>query len=241
MKLLATLAVLTAGVVACFAASAHAASPWDYRPVAIDDGPTDARTAYTIANPQKGHIGYHTARAEAPALWFRFEGAYGSRTRIRMGVPALDRYRLLRPAVALLGPGLPPLEEDVPFEIPAGYGGYVYHASDLDMEYHEDTTIGVISWRFAPVEHALTVSGRHYLVGFIPLPPSEDRAGYPDGKFWMSLGDQTNFALWDIFTIYPQACRVRAFFETATTQSNLFRNTLLFLVLLIASVTLAVA
>ncbi len=223
--------------------NADAATPWDYRPVAIDGGFTDARTAHQIEEPDKGHIGYHHAREEAPALWFRFDGAYGDRITVRLGVPALDRYRQLRPAVAVLGQDLPPITEMVPFEIPEGYGGMVYHAADLNVAQHEENYTGTISWRFENIEHVLRASGRIYLVGFIPIPqePDANNANTTlDGKFWMGLGHRTNFQLSDLLHTYRRTARIRTFFEDAVTQSNLYRNGIMGLLIALISIMIAV-
>ncbi len=224
--------------------SASTTTPWDFRPVVIDGDFTEARTAHQIAEPDKGHIGYHHARPEAPALWFRFDGDYGDRITLRLGVPALDRYRLLRPAIAVLGQGLPPIEDMVPFEIPEGYGGKVYHAADLDVARHEENYSGAISWRFETIEHTLNASGRIYLVGFIPIPDDPDANYDPealDGKFWMSVGHRVNFQLRDLARTYRRTAAIRAFFEDAVTQSNLYRTGIMALLIALIAMMIAVA
>ncbi len=232
---------ITAGLVALIGFNAAAETPWDYRTVVIDGRATDARSAHSIEDPKKGHIGYHRARENAPALWLRFEGGYGDRIMLRMGVPALDQYRLLRPAIAVLGQGLPPVTEEVPFEIPEGFGGYIYHTAPLNIERYENNYHGVVSWRFEAIEHVLDHAGRVYVVGFIPVPENpEARTDYPDGKFWMTVGDKVNFRMRDLFRIYSDTRRIRAFFEDATAPSWILRNTIMGVLFSLIAAMLAV-
>ncbi|HDP35241.1 MAG TPA: hypothetical protein ENN29_09055 [Candidatus Hydrogenedentes bacterium] len=229
--------------IAAITGTAVADTPWDYRPVVINGVFTDARTAHIIAEPDKGHIGYHQARDAAPALWFRFEGNYGDRVRLRMGVPALDRYRLLRPAIAVLGQGLPPIDETIPFAMPEGdFGGVVYHAADLDIERYEDKYTGAVSWRFETIEHILESTGRVYVVGFIPMPRDpETEATFEEGKFWMTMGHKVNFRLRDLAGTYARTARIRNFFEDAVTNSNLYRNGVMGLIISVITLMIAVS
>ena len=228
-------------LLAAFAPRAVAATPWDYRPVVIDGKFTEARTAYIIEEPEKGHIGYHQARAAAPALWFRFEGAYGDGVELQMGVPALDRYRQLRPAIAILGQDLPPLEEEVPFEVPEGFGGVVYHTAELDIERYEDEYTGAVSWRFEKIDHILQSAGRVYMVGFIPLPEDpETQPAFEEGKFWMTVGHEVNFKLRDLLRTYTDTAKIRKFFEEAVIDSNIYRNGIMGLIISIIAVMIAV-
>jgi len=238
LLLISVSTVLLAAVAPC----AVAATPWDYKPVVIDGKFTDARTAYVIEEPEKGHIGYHQAREAAPALWFRFEGAYGDRVELQMGVPALDRYRQLRPAIAVLGQDLPPIEETVPFEIPEGFGGVVYHTAELDIERYEDHLTGTITWRFQKIGHVLQSAGRVYLVGFIPEPEDpETEPVFEEGKFWMTVGHEVNFKLRDLLRTYSNTARIRKFFEEAVTDSNIYRNGIMGLVISMITIMVAIA
>ncbi len=225
-------------------ASPHisAETAYDYRPVVIDGKFTDARTAYIIETPEKGHIGYHQARKGAAALWFRFEGGFGDRVELQMGVPALDRYRQLRPAIAVLGQDLPPLEETVPFEVPEGFGGVVYHTSELDIERYEDKFTGAISWRFEKINHILQSAGRIYLVGFIPTPENPNtQPVFEEGKFWMAMGHQVNFRLRDLLSTYSNTAKIRKFFEEAVTDSNIYRNGIMGLFISMITLMIAIA
>ncbi len=243
MNLRALLSVMAAGMVGLlFAPAAMAETAYDFRPVVIDGGKTDARTAHFIAEPNKGHIGYHHARTKAPALWFQLDGNFGDTLYLRMGVPTLDRYRLLRPAIAVLGQGMPALPEGLPFDVPEGFGGRIYYTADLDVEHHEDKYAGVVSWRFETIEHVLETSGRTYVVGFVPV-SDEDRASGAavDGKFWMTIGNQANFRLSDLLRTHSRILRVRRFFEDAVTSSQINRNSILGMLIAVLISMIAVA
>lgn len=233
---------IVGGLTAASSSEAIAQTPWDYRPVVIDGGFTDDSNAHRISEPEKGHIGYHRARASAPALWFRLEADYGDRLELRLGVPALERYRMLRPAVAVLGQGLPPVAETVPFTIPEGFGGHIYHSADLDIEQHTDNYYGVVSLRFETIEHVLNHAGRVYLVGYIPesgQPELQDAS--QEGKFWMTVGHKVNFRMRDLLTTYRRTREIRAFFEDATTESWIYQNSIMVLVITAIAIMLTVS
>ena len=118
-------------------------------------------------------------------------------------MPEIDRYEALRPALALLGPNLPDI--DVPFQIPEGYGGRVFSTEGEEPTVFDEEFTGTTSWRFDAVREEVPVTGRYYVVAYIP--------GGDDGKFWMALGEEEVFGLEDILTLPSTLFQVRQFHE----------------------------
>lgn len=176
---------------------------WAHKPVVIDGGPTDAQTAHDVPDPGVSYVGYHEATPGAPALWFTFEARQGTPLYLQPGVPRIDRFGALRPAMALLGPGLPAVE--VPFAVPEGYGGQIFVTDEQDPVVFEEEFTGTTSWQFPAVELAAPVTGRYYLVGYLP--------GGESGKFWMAIGEEEAFGLADLFTLPQTLVQVRLFHE----------------------------
>ncbi|NLV41399.1 MAG: hypothetical protein GXY15_09275 [Candidatus Hydrogenedentes bacterium] len=182
-----------------------APSPWTHRVVVVNGGETSLTTPHEIADTDRTQIGYHNATAAAPALWFAFEGSYQKPLTVRMGVPKLEPYRLLRPCAALVAPGLPQPEPPLPFPIPPGYGAIVYNSADQAVADGKDGFTGTQSWMFTADALAPVSAGRAFLVGFLPEGGS--------GKFWMTLGDETRFRFADLFTVVPRTVEIRRFHE----------------------------
>lgn len=176
---------------------------WAHKPVVIDGGATTYETAHKVQDPEVSYVGYHERTSEAPELWFTFEAEAGTPIYMQAGVPEIERYESLRPAMVLLGPDLP--EVEVSFEIPEGYGGIVYSSEGQEPVNFDEEFTGTKSWQFEAVELDAPVKGRYYLVGYIP---SGD-----DGKFWIALGKKEVFGFSDIFTLPRVLIKVRRFHE----------------------------
>ncbi len=193
---------------------AFANSPWEYRTIVIDGGPTDMSTAYALGNVEQGSIGYHHATATAPQLWFGFDGKYGDKVRVQIGVPQLEQYRLLRPLVAVVGPGMPAPDRPLPFTLPAGYGALIYDTAAQSVENYKESYTGTASWRFSSEDFFLPAAGSSYIVAFTP--------NGVEGKLWMTVGEKTGFRFTDLFTINETTRQIRSFFEISAEQGVIF-------------------
>jgi hypothetical protein len=200
------------GLLAAWPASAN--SPWAWRPVVIDGGPTGIASAYSLDDIAQASIGYHHANASAPQLWFRFDGKYGDKVHVQIGVPQLQQYRLLRPIVAIVGPGMPAPPDPLPFALPAGYGALIYDTAAESVENYKESFTGTESWRFSAEDFHLPASGPTYIVGFTP--------NGEEGKFWMAVGEKRSFRFADLFTINETTRKIRAFFEVNETAGVVF-------------------
>ncbi len=181
---------------ACADAQAH-------KPVVINGGPTDYLTAHEVPDPEVSYVGYHERTSEAPELWFTFEAQQGTPLYMQLGVPKIDRFETLRPAMVLLGPGLPAV--DVPFDIPEGYGGLTFFSDEQEPVIFEEEFTGTTSWQFPSSRLDAPATGRYYLVGYIPSGDS--------GKFWIALGEKEDFGIGDIITLPRTLVQVRLFHE----------------------------
>ena len=201
--------VLFLSVLACAGAGAmeeeKAPSPWTHHVVVVDGGETSLTAPHEIADTDRAQIGYHSATETAPFLWFAFEGSYQKPVTVRMGVPKLEAYRLLRPCAALVAPGLPQPEPPLPFPIPPGYGALVYNTADQAVTDGRDGFTGTRSWMFAADTLSPVSAGRAFLVGYLP----EGGAG----KFWMTVGDETRFRFADLFGVVSKTVEIRRFHE----------------------------
>ncbi len=184
-------------------ALAFAPSALAHKPVVVNGGPTDASTAYEVADPDVSQVGYHHAMPGQPELWFTFQASAGQQLYLQLGVPEIERYEGLRSAMVLLGPGLPDVE--TPFAVPAGYGGIVYDMVDTEPIVFDEEFTGTVSWQFPAQEPIVDQAGTYYLVGYLPRDE--------EGKFWIAVGVEEKFGLMDILTLPGVLFGVRAFHE----------------------------
>lgn len=206
--------LLTVVLGAAYSAEAH-------KPVVVNGGPTNAATAYEIEDPGVSMVGYHERTASQPELWFTFQAQAGDKPFLQLGVPKIDRYQALRPAMVLLGPGLPVV--DLPFAVPEGYGGIIYTTEGETPTLFSEEFTGTDSWMFSSHEPVLDHGGKYYLVGYIP--------GGQDGKFWMAIGTRESFGFSDILSLPVVLFKVRAFHEVGPFGGLLFWAMMLVLLL----------
>ena len=190
-----------------------ASGAWAHKPVVINGGPTTAETAYVIEDVDVSQVAYHEATPAQPTLWFTFEVEAGKELYLQLGVPKIDRYADLRPAMALLGPGMPELE-NVPFEVPAGYGGVVYSMVGVEPEVFNEEFTGTESWQFPAETPTVETGGKYYLVGYLPEAES--------GKFWVAVGTLERFGFGDIVKLPKTLRDVRSFHEVGPVGGLLF-------------------
>lgn len=202
--------VCTIVLLVCPWASAH-------RLIPNDGSHVSAETALTIETPAVSQVVYHEATSDAPRLWIAFHGQEGQQQYLQLGVPVLDRLADFRPALVVIGPGLPQIE--LPFPIPEELGGLLLRGEEGDARFFNEHFTGTQSWILLEKTVPLAQTGDYYLVAFDP----ENRPG----KYWVALGRKEVFTLQDFLT-YPETVRVvRAFHEVDRERLPLLPKTLI--------------
>lgn len=178
---------------------------WAHRYIENDGSHGTVGKALPIGDIGLSRVVYHEASEGARQIWLSFEAGAGGEASIQIGVPLIGRYAAFRPAFALLGPGLPPLDAP-PVEVPEGCGGIVFTTDAVtDPGIFEEKFTGTDSWVFERQVISLPETGSYYIVGFVPSGAS--------GKFWIAPGTRENFGLADIATLPVVIFKVRTFHE----------------------------
>lgn len=194
------LLVITAGMVLCVTGNS-----WAHRYIPNEGAHNDAATAIPIGDINVSQVVYHTVAPDRQTVWLSFEGKKGDVAKIQLGVPYIKGLEAYRPAFALLGQELPAVE-DIPFEIPQGYGGIIYTTDHItDPEIFDEEFTGTESWVFEMQEIILPADGLYYIVGYVP-------AGNL-GKFWVAPGTLEKFGAKDIVTLPWIIYQVRTFHQ----------------------------
>jgi len=178
---------------------------WGHKPLAILGAPhPDAASALKVEDPGVSQVVYTELTATAPTLWLTLEGKQGDPLYLSLGLPVLDRLRDFRPALALIGPGLP--AASVPFAVPEGLGAAILTPDGQPTFFHEPST-GTDSWILIEKEVSLPASGRYWVVAHSPTGEH--------GKLWVAVGVREAFGPKDFLTLPAVARDVRAFHEVA--------------------------
>ncbi len=175
-----------------------------HRPTFSDGSAKDANSALAIEDVDVSQVVYHTVTEDAPQLWQTFVLEEPRSIWVQIGVPVIDRLEDYRPAVAILGPGLP--EIDLPFDVPEGLGGKILSTEGVTdpREFHEHFT-DTRSWILLEENVDLPQAGRHYLVAYVPSAEL--------GKLWVAVGKKEVFGLADIFVAGDWTVKARTFHE----------------------------
>jgi hypothetical protein len=199
--------VLTLGLVVGAPASA-----WGHQPIMSDGSARDASTALLVTDVDLSQVVYHEVTAQSPQLWLAFDLEEGRSLYFQLGVPVIDRLEDYRPALALIGPGLPPA--DLSFAVPDGLGAQVFTSEQVtEPRRFDEPFSGTSSWILLTRTIQAPASGRYYLVAYDP-------AGQP-GKLWVTLGQREQFSLSDIAGLQEILPKVRQFHESGAAPAGL--------------------
>ena len=175
-----------------------------HRPVFTKDAAKSPHTAITLTEPQVSQVVYREITDKSPQIWLGFSVPEDFELYVQIGIPVLDRQKEFRPAMALVGPGLP--DKDAPFAIPKGMGVRVLATTRVPKPrlFHEHFT-GTDSWILRSETLPLSKPGRYYLVAFSP--------DHQKGKLWLSIGRKESFSAEDRERFPTWRKMIRAFHE----------------------------
>jgi len=175
-----------------------------HKPIFSDGTAVSPETALRVDDVSISYVIYHEVTEPGRPLWIVFEAAAGQRAYWSLGVPVLEGSQSLRPALALLGPGLPAIE--LPFAVPEGLGGILLQRPEgQEPEFFHEPFTGTDSWIQGEIEPELPQAGTYYAVAWLP-----DGA---TGKLWVAPGRREVFGLADLAGLPATIERVRAFHE----------------------------
>jgi len=97
-------------------------------------------------------------------VWLTFRAVKGESLYFQVGTPKTDKYKELKPAVAIVGPGLPKTS-NLPFEIPHDMGAFLFESTDPPQAFYESVT-DTNSWIHITKTIAVPKTGKYYLVGY---------------------------------------------------------------------------
>ena len=191
--------------VAGFALLAFMCAPaFAHKPVAVGSLESSPQAPISLFDIQVSQVLYFEPSVEYPRLWMRFTANAGEVLSVQPGVPLIDGLGSVRPAFAVLGPGLPAI--DLPFETPDGLGGIPFSTSGVvQPEEFDEPFTGTSSWQFPTEDILLPETGEYLLVAYVP--------GDAVAKFWIAVGEREEFGLGDILTLPTITLQVRAFHE----------------------------
>ncbi|NLF57328.1 MAG: hypothetical protein GX580_06795 [Candidatus Hydrogenedens sp.] len=200
-------AAVLAALLLAFAGAAQA-----HRYVPDDGSHTGPAAALEIADVTLSQVAYHPVTEATRELWLTFEGNEGQLFYFQLGVPFLERLADYRPALALIGPGLP--DGAAPFDIPEGLVVQIYDSAELTPVFFDEPFTGTQSWIMFEHEIPLPADGRYYLVAYVP----DGR----DGKLWTAVGRREDWGFRDILTLHRVIKDVRVFHEVEKKPKPLF-------------------
>lgn len=189
---------LLAAVVVCAPASAH-------RLVPNDGTHDDLATALYVDAPEVSQLFLHAITAENPQFWLTFHRKPGQTTDLQLGIPDIEGEEGYRPALALVGPGLPEPTAGLPFTVPEELGVLVFDSELSTPEEFYERFTGTRSLILREEQVLMEHDGPFYVVLYHP----EGEAG----KAWVALGTREEFGLADVVGFAETVATVRTFHE----------------------------
>jgi hypothetical protein len=182
-----------------------------HRPIFTEDKATAADTAIPIEDPQISQVVYREITKDSSQIWMSFDVPKDFKLFVQIGVPAIDRLKDFRPAMAIVGPGLP--DKDPPFTLPKDVGVKVLLTKEVAKPrfFHEHFT-NTDSWILRGETVVLPKAGRYYLVGYSPDKQT--------GKLWLSVGKKESFSLEDLKDFPTWTKKIQAFHEVQSKGSD---------------------
>ena len=175
-----------------------------HRPIFSDRAAKDADTAVMIAEPAVSQVIYREITDKTPQVWLVLDAEAGFELFIQIGVPVLDRLKSFRPAMLVIGPGLP--EKPLPIPVPKGSGARNFTTDNVkDPRFFHEHFTGTDSWILRSEIVAMPRTGRYYVVAYVP--------SKQPGKLWLSVGSEEVFGPADLAEFGEWKKRIREFHE----------------------------
>jgi len=175
-----------------------------HHPIFTEDAATSSETAIPMKDADVSQVVYREITEKTPQIWLSFTVPKDFDLFVQIGVPAIDRLKDFRPAMVVIGPGLP--DKDAPFKTPKDMGATVFSTKEVEKPrfFHEHFT-NTDSWILRSETVRLSSPGRYYLVAFSPQSQT--------GKLWLSIGKKESFSLDDLKQFPTWAKRIQEFHE----------------------------
>lgn len=194
------------GAALALALLSFAACVFAHKPLPFGEEHGDASRALVVHDIDVSQVTYFEVTASSPQYWLAIDAPQSASLSLSIGVPVIDRYRTFRPALAVLGPGLPSVS--LPLPVPQGYGAEILATDGVTNPpvFHEPFT-GTDSWTLRADRLTLGEAGRYYIVLFSPRGET--------GKLWAAIGEREAFGLADFLNLPAVVKEVRAFHEVS--------------------------
>jgi len=182
-----------------------------HRPIFTEDKASGPDTAIPIKDPQISQVVYREITKDSSQVWLSFDVPKDFKLFVQIGVPVIDRLKDFRPAMTIVGPGLP--DKAPPFTLPKDAGAKVLLTKEVAKPrfFHEHFT-NTDSWILCSETVVLPQAGRYYLIGYSP--------DQQTGKLWLSVGKKESFSLEDLKDFPTWTKTIQAFHEVQSKASD---------------------
>jgi hypothetical protein len=174
-----------------------------HRPIFTEDAAASPETAIQMTDSDISQVVYREIAEKKPQVWLTFTVPKDFDLFIQVGVPVIDRLKNFRPAMVVVGPGLP--GKDAPFKLPKDMGAKVFSTKEVKPRFFHEHFTNTDSWILRSETVRLSSPGRYYLVAFNPEGQT--------GKLWLSIGKKETFSLDDLKQFPSWRKRVQKFHE----------------------------
>ena len=178
-----------------------------HKPAAFGDaGYSSAEDAYEIEDAATSIVIYREVTCERPELWLHLRAEKDFALFVQLLVPRIERLSNYRPAIAVVGKGLPMVDAGI--ALPAGMGAVVFRGDEVaEPKVFSEPFTGTEDWVL--VEETVTVpeTGDYYVVAWDPA--------HATGKLDVAIGTVEQFGADDFANAEEWTKKTRTFHETS--------------------------
>lgn len=164
-------------------------SVYAHKPIFSDGTNTSIDKAIKVDNPEISWAVYGELTEESDVQYYVIDGEKGMDLYVQMTIPKIEGNEDFTPSIAILCKEFEKPENEVPFEVPQGYGVKIIEPTEIQEEFFEPFT--QTRYYFRQEETIkLENDSPYYIVVY-------DQEG-EEGKYTLAIGKKEEFGIKDI-------------------------------------------
>lgn len=179
-----------------------------HKPIFVGNDINSLNKAKVIEKPQISWAIYSELTNENEIDFYKIEELKGTEIFIQMTIPKIKGLEEFSPTVVILGKGLPLDKQNLPFDIPEGYGAKIIESTSVKREFFEPFT----QTRYL-IRQEDTIELKHSGKYYIAVYDTNNQTG----KYTLAIGKEEDFEITDILKFPYTWLKVRLWYNSVQT------------------------
>lgn len=179
-----------------------------HKPIYTDEGATTIQNAQKIDEPEISWAIYGELTEENDVYFYKVEGKKGMDLYVQMTIPKIKGNENFTPTIGVLGKEFEKTKDELPFEVPEGYGVKIIEPTEVKRDFFEPFTQTNYLMR-----QEETIKLKNDDTYYIAVYDKEKRSG----KYTLAVGKEEEFGMKDALMFPYTWLRVRLWYNTSQT------------------------